>query len=207
MSLKVEDLGDQTRYRHILTIKYDNLVDFVFEYLGKRSLFISSYFFFCILSLIIAITLRIRIAGEFTHSSILLHSLTGFVFLPLVCVPLHEFLHAIPLLLSGAKNVRAGIDLKQFMFYVSAHRYVASAPLFRIVALTPFILISLSCGVVFLIVPALWKWTIASFLFTHTTMCAGDFALLNFYYLNRHKKIYTWDDLEKKEAYFYEETA
>jgi hypothetical protein len=35
-------------------------------------------------------------------------------------------------------------------------------------------------------------------------MCAGDFALLNFYFLNRNKKIYTWDDVDKKEAYFYE---
>jgi hypothetical protein len=36
-------------------------------------------------------------------------------------------------------------------------------------------------------------------------MCAGDFALLNLYFLNRDKKIYTWDDFDKKEAYFYEE--
>jgi hypothetical protein len=36
-------------------------------------------------------------------------------------------------------------------------------------------------------------------------MCAGDFALLNFYYLNRDKKIYTWDDADLKEAYYYEE--
>jgi hypothetical protein len=36
-------------------------------------------------------------------------------------------------------------------------------------------------------------------------MCAGDFALLNFYWLNRHKNIYTWDDADQKMAYFYEE--
>jgi hypothetical protein len=36
-------------------------------------------------------------------------------------------------------------------------------------------------------------------------MCAGDFALLNLYFVNKDKKIYTWDDLDKKEAYFYEE--
>ena len=42
------------------------------------------------------------------------------------------------------------------------------------------------------------------FLFVHATMCAGDMALLNLYYLNREMKIYTWDDADKKEAYFYE---
>jgi len=31
--------------------------------------------------------------------------------------------------------------------------------------------------------------------------------LLNLYYLNRDKKIYTWDDVDKKEAYFYEELS
>jgi len=39
----------------------------------------------------------------------------------------------------------------------------------------------------------------------HTTMCAGDFALLNFYHINRHRKIYSWDDADEKIAYFYEE--
>jgi hypothetical protein len=29
--------------------------------------------------------------------------------------------------------------------------------------------------------------------------------LLNFYYINRKKRIYTWDDADLKESYFYEE--
>jgi len=36
-------------------------------------------------------------------------------------------------------------------------------------------------------------------------MCAGDFAMMNFFRLNRKKKLYTWDDADKKIAYFYEE--
>jgi hypothetical protein len=36
-------------------------------------------------------------------------------------------------------------------------------------------------------------------------MCAGDFALLNFYYLRKGKKIFTWDDADGKIAYLYEE--
>jgi hypothetical protein len=43
------------------------------------------------------------------------------------------------------------------------------------------------------------------FLFVHATMCAGDFAMLNFYHINKARKIYTWDDADLKEAYFYEE--
>jgi hypothetical protein len=36
-------------------------------------------------------------------------------------------------------------------------------------------------------------------------MCAGDFAMLNFYSVHRGRKIYTWDDFDEKAAYFYEE--
>jgi glucan phosphoethanolaminetransferase (alkaline phosphatase superfamily) len=96
------------------------------------------------------------------------------------------------------------MDLKQYIFYVTAHRYVATPAHFIIVALIPFILISLSIIILIFILPALWKWSLSVFLFAHATMCAGDFALLNFYYVNRDKKIYTWDDADEKMAYFYE---
>jgi pilus assembly protein TadC len=97
------------------------------------------------------------------------------------------------------------MDLKQYLFYVSAHRYVASPIQFRIVALTPFLVISLCLIILVILLPGLWKWSLSIFLFVHATMCAGDFALLNLYFVNKDKKIYTWDDLDKKEAYFYEE--
>ena len=97
------------------------------------------------------------------------------------------------------------MDLKQYLFYVSAHRYVASPVEFRLVAWMPFFIISSGTMLLIILLPGIWKWSLSCFLFAHATMCAGDFALLNLYYLNRNKKIYTWDDVDKKEAYFYEE--
>ena len=96
------------------------------------------------------------------------------------------------------------MDLKQYLFYVTAHRYVASPLQFRIVAVTPFIIISAVLIFLIFLLPGLWKWSLSVFLFAHATMCAGDFALLNLYFLNKDKKLYTWDDADKKEAYFYE---
>ena len=96
------------------------------------------------------------------------------------------------------------MDLKQYLFYVTAHRYVASPFQFRIVAVTPFIIISAVLIFLIFLLPGLWKWSLSVFLFAHATMCAGDFALLNLYFLNKDKKLYTWDDADKKEAYFYE---
>ena len=205
MSLSVEDLEEQTKFRLLLTIPYTELIQFVFDYLKRKSVLIFFLWFVCLIFLLGAILIRIKIASIFPSGQIIFHSALGCILLPLIFIPIHEFLHIIPYFLSGAKNIRVGMDLKQFLFYVSAHRYVASPLQFIIVAFTPFVVIS--GGLIFLIIflPGLWKWSFSIFLFVHTTMCAGDFALLNLYFLNRDKKIFTWDDLDKKEAYFYEE--
>jgi len=40
-------------------------------------------------------------------------------------------------------------------------------------------------------------------LLIHTTMCAGDAALIGFMRGFKNRRVYTWDDADKKEAYFY----
>jgi hypothetical protein len=205
MTFSVEDLEDQKKFRLFLTISYTNLIQFVFEYLKKKSGLMYLYWFLCLLFLCFTLIIRIRVSGNFPTAHIILHSFIGMIVLPLICIPLHELLHVIPYYLSGAKNIRVGMDLKQYLFYVTAHRYVATPLQFRIVAWIPFLIISIGLVLLVFLLPGLWKWSLSLFLFAHATMCAGDFALLNLYYLNRDKRIYTWDDVDKKEAYFYEE--
>jgi hypothetical protein len=205
MALRVEDLDDQTKFRQLLSVSYKDLVPFIFEYLLKRSRLITIFWVVCLIFLGLALKVRFNISGYYPLVNILTHSLLGLIVFPVLCIPVHEFLHVVPYFISGARNIRIGMDLKQYIFYVTAHRYVASPLQFRIVALTPFLLISLVSAFLVFMLPGLWKWSLSLFLFVHTTMCAGDFALLNFYFLNRNKKIYTWADADKKEAYFYEE--
>ena len=159
----------------------------------------------CLICIGFALRIRMEIAGYFPVTNIIFHSVLGLIFFPVLCIPVHELLHIIPYFISGAKRIRIGMDLKQYLFYVTAHRYVATPFQFRIVASLPFLVINCSLLLLIFFLPGLWKWSLSLFLFVHTTMCAGDFALLNFYFLNRDKKIYTWDDADKKEAYFYEE--
>jgi len=207
MTFSAEDLEDQKKFRLFLTIPYTNLIQFVFEYLKKKSGLMFLYWFLCLLFLCFTLIIRIRVSGNFPTAHIILHSFIGMIVLPLICIPLHELLHVIPYYLSGAKNIRVGMDLKQYLFYVTAHRYVATPLQFRIVAWTPFLIISIGLVLLVFLLPGLWKWSLSLFLFVHATMCAGDFALLNLYHLNGDKKIYTWDDVDKKEAYFYEELS
>lgn len=205
MALQPEDLDDQSKYKQILAINYSDLIDFVLEYLRKKTGLMIFFWSLALFFLGIAITVRFNIAGYFPLKSTLLHSALGFIAFPLLSIPLHEILHVIPFVLTGAKRIRVGADLKQYMFYVTAHRHVTSSGRFIFVALTPFVLLSVCLLFLIFILPGLWKWSLSLFLFVHTTMCAGDFALLNFLWIHRKKKLYTWDDADTKMAYFYEE--
>jgi hypothetical protein len=207
MSYSVEDLEDQKRFRLFLTLSYTDLIGFVFEYLKKKTWLTYIFWTICIIFLCFGLFIRIRIRGGYPESAFLLHSVFGMIILPVVFIPVHEFLHVIPYFLSGAKNIRVGMDLRQYMFYVTAHRYVASPVQFIIVALTPVILISATLILSVFFIPGIWKWSLSLFLFVHATMCAGDIALLNLYIVNKNKEIYTWDDVDKKEAYFYEKVG
>jgi hypothetical protein len=204
MAYTVEDLEDQKRFRMIIKISYGELVPFIFDYLKKKTGLTYIYWTVCIIYLCLAVITGIGLAGIFPESGFLIHFAIGLVVLPVIFIPIHEFLHIIPYYFSGAKNIRIGMDLRQYLFYVTAHRHVANPLQFWIVALTPFIVISTGLVVTIILIPGLWRWSLSLFLFVHATMCAGDLALLNFYFINKSKAIYTWDDADKKEAYFYE---
>jgi hypothetical protein len=205
MALQPGDLEDHSKFRLIAEVPYDDLIPFILDYLRRKSWLMTLFWSACMLSLLTAIRIRIEISGYFSLREIMTHTVLGLVVLPLASIPLHELLHIIPYYISGARKIRIGMDLRQYLFYVTAHRYVAGPLQFRIVAVLPFFLITVSLISAIIFLPGLWKWSMSLFLFVHTTMCAGDFALLNFYLSRRGRKIYTWDDADLKIAYFYQE--
>jgi len=143
MALRVEDLEDQCKYRQILKVPYDDLVAFVLDYIRRKSGLMVFFWSVCIVFLGIALFVRLNISGYFPFRNIFLHTLLGLGLLPVIVIPIHELLHIIPYYLTGARNIRISMDLKQYMFYVTAHRQVATAKQFRFVALVPFIIVSL----------------------------------------------------------------
>jgi len=73
MALQVEDLEDQTRYRQILKIPYDELASFVLDYIRRRSGLMLFFWSVCIVILCLAITIRINIGGYFPFRNIFFH--------------------------------------------------------------------------------------------------------------------------------------
>jgi len=205
MAISVDDLNDQSRYRQILSLPYGDIVPFVLDYLGRKTMIMVFFWSICLVFLGLALFIRIDIAGYFEFRNIFTHTLIGLIAFPILIIPVHEGLHILPYYISGARKIRVGMDLRQFIFYVTAHKHVATPFQFKLVAWTPFLIISIFTVFLIFLLPGLWKWSFSLFLFVHATMCAGDFALLNFYFINRSRKIYTWDDADLKEAYFFEE--
>ena len=201
MRYSVEEMDKVDVFRKIAEVPYSELVPFILRYLKNVTFVTFLYWALCLISLTVAAYIRFRME---TGLVTLLHALFGLIIFPVLIIPVHELLHIIPYYLTGARNIRIGMDLKQYFFYVTAHRYVAGPVQFIFVALLPFLLISAILISLIYQVPEPWKWSLSSFLFVHTTMCAGDAALVNFYFVNRKRKIFTWDDADKKVAYFYE---
>jgi hypothetical protein len=203
MEYSIEELEKEENFRSIKEVPYSELLSFVMEYLRVRSPVTISFWLLCLLLLIVSIITGVNLHNNLPAGKMIIHSAIGLVLFPVIVIPVHEFLHIIPYWFSGAKNIRVGMDPAQFLFYVSAHRHVASPKQFIIVALVPFLIISMASAILIFTLSPQWSWSILLFLLAHTTMCAGDLALLNFYWVNRGKEIYTWDDADIKVAYFY----
>jgi hypothetical protein len=202
-----DNIINDKQYRHILTLSYNEIVPFVFRYLKKYTFPVLLYLILLSLSFIWFIISWISLDSDYSTLLIGTHMLAGLVIIPLLLVIPHELLHIVPYYISGARKIRIGAEWKQYYFYVTADKFPVSSTVFICVALTPYIIITTIFIILGLFSLPLWQMTFIASLFVHMTMCAGDLALINFYYINREKNIITWDDVEKKEAYFYETLA
>ncbi|MDX9904227.1 MAG: DUF3267 domain-containing protein [Bacteroidales bacterium] len=199
----IEELEEGGTYEKVLTLRYDELAPFVISGLRTLTLPMMLVWTVAIISAALTLFLWPRSGSGHNGPGILPGLAAGLILIPLLLVPVHELLHLIPFRLAGARDIRVGADLRQGIVYVTAHRFVAGLNLFAAVALTPFLVITASLVAVMFFVPPWWQWVLTLALLAHTTMCAGDAALLGHLGQYRGRKVYTWDDAGKKEAYFY----
>lgn len=199
----IEELDNPAAYERVLALPYGEIAPFILSRITKPSLPMLLIWITTGAALFLSVWLwpGAKLQGEGTN--ILSGLAAGLLLLPILLIPVHEGTHLIPFWLSGARDIRFGADLRQGIVYVTAHRFVAGRKLFAIVALTPFITMTLSLLVLILLSPPWWKWVLSMTLLVHTTMCAGDTALLGYMCGFGNRKVFTWDDADRKEAYFY----
>lgn len=135
----------------------------------------------------------------------LLWQLGGVVVALLVLVPIHEFIHGLAFRSIGAPRVGYGYSLKSVMVFAYSQLFPATMRETAFVALLPFLIITTGLCVGLVVWPAyLTFWLLL--LLIHTAICMGDFALVRYYLKNRHRTIYTYDDVEgKRHSYFFAE--
>lgn len=130
--------------------------------------------------------------------------LEAFGLLIFVLLPIHEGIHGLVFKILGAEKVGFGWTLKTLMVYAYAQKFVMSLKENAIVAVMPFLMITLALLIAFFALPE-YKTLIFSTFVLHTYGCLGDFILIKYYFKYRHKQMFTYDDIDEAGmTYFFE---
>ncbi len=206
MNISVPELQDEQKYHLLTKLHHNDIVPFVLRYIRKINPVTSIFYVLNILFLayILKYLMNILLYANFGLKNILLYSASGLIIFPVILIPIHEIIHGLVYLAVGAKRIKFGIDLSQYIFYVTADQFVASKNEIIKVAFTPFIIINilLILGTQYFEGPVTWSFVLC--LFVHSTMCIGDFSMASFFVEHWDKELYTYDNLNEKSSYFYE---
>ena len=200
-----ETLQKDPGYRQILELDFNEMIPFVLSNIRKRGiipmLYMGINMFFLLFIIIYAVwSTKMELLNG---GKIFWQLLAGILAGSILVIPPHELLHGLAYRIIGARKINFGVDLQQFIFYVTANRFPISKRQLVFLAMTPFVVINL----VVIVITVTWvsQYTLffASLLLCHNIMCIGDFAIIN--YACSHKgELYTYDDTENKRSYFFE---
>ncbi|MBP5708779.1 MAG: DUF3267 domain-containing protein, partial [Bacteroidales bacterium] len=157
MKYTVDDLNDATLFQKRLELRYDEIASYVIENLQQMPLLKKSFIGFCIILLFVYGFFLGSCIGSIKWHTLLLYTILGFIVLPLLIIVLHEIIHIIPLLALGIKNIRASIELKQYMVLVTTHKKVLSDKYYYFIAILPFVTISTAIIILMFHTPLIWQ--------------------------------------------------
>jgi len=207
--LSIEQIKSDPGYKLLDKIPYNTIADFAGGYLRKSNLSIRFYLLIIIIlftGMVISL-IHGTLAHNYRFMGLLKQYLYGLLISFTIVIPVHEAIHGLAYFLLGARKIRFGAKLKQFAFYSVAEDFVTTRPAFYVLALSPFIILSVANLFGFFYVHGYAGYTYLSILFFHSTMCAGDFALMSYYEFHKDKELYTFDDVKNRISYFYYRTG
>jgi hypothetical protein len=203
MQLSPEELPENG---YVILDKMDHLelVPFVQAYLKKSTFYSIAYFLANALIIVLGafyFVFVLHYNKDLKATKVLSHLSYG-ALLAFLLIPLHEYIHVLAYRSQGAKNTSYDVNLKKFYFLALADRFVANKREFTIVALAPFVTITLGLLAALPFAGQYWNFAIFGMLFTHTMCCSGDFGLLSYFEFNKHKQPVTYDDNANRVSYF-----
>jgi hypothetical protein len=195
----VEELHSD-RFEQLVMLRHHDLVEFAAQYFLQRTSWLTRLHHGASIAAVIALmyaTFRLPPVGGW-----ILQFAAGAVSFIVVLLPLHELLHAAAYRAVGARHLRWNWTRKGFAVYVLAHRDVVHARPFVFVALVPFVVINAALIAGAMAFPS-YAVGLVSALLLHIGGTAGDFALLNFLLEHRTRDVYTYDDGDTGETFFF----
>ncbi|HLP93280.1 MAG TPA: DUF3267 domain-containing protein [Saprospiraceae bacterium] len=204
MDITPEALPEQN-YRLIDQLGHQELVPFIQTYIKKRTRYAVFYYvinavFFILITYLLFQGIKqpgYDLGSRFTQ-------LSQGIALAFLLLPLHEYIHALAYRQLGAKQVYYDVNWKKFYVMALADRFVVNRKEFEIVALAPFVVITILLSLSLFLAPASWIIAISGALMMHSAMCSGDFGLLSYFQYYHDKDIVTFDDKASGVSYFYE---
>lgn len=199
-----ETLLKDPAYTKIHELDFNEMIPFVLANIRKRGIIPLLYLGMNLIFLFLIIIYIVWGVGmELLNAwGIAGQLLGGFLAGSILVILPHEMLHGLAYWILGARKIQFGVDLQQFIFYVTAHRFTISKWQLAFLAMTPFVLINMVLIGITLVWAREYLLFSATLLFCHNIMCIGDFAILN--YALKHKgELYTYDDTLKKKSYFF----
>ncbi len=193
--LNLQENGYQLHER----LEHVDLVNFIKRYFFMKNAVIISYWIFNA----VLIAGGIYFLFKTTALSQALNQLfLGFFFF-FILVPVHELIHGIGYKLAGAEKVSYKAEWKKLVFYAMADGFVTNRKQFIRLAIAPFLILNSMLIVACWICPPYWAWLSYGILLMHTAGCAGDFALISYFYTYWDMEPLTYDDVGAKISYFY----
>jgi len=201
-----EDLQNENEFELLTEVSHQKLREFVMEQIVEEKYIIRIYSIYQVIMMLLFVFLLTRgiVLSIKGHSELLLSVGLAVAFSLSALIVIHELLHALAYLLTGARRISFGVILKKFVFYALADRQVITSRAFHIVALTPFVVVKLICfmGVIVFYNQQLMSFSL-SVMCLHSLFCAGDIAMLAFYRIHSGKEIYNFDNKSEGKTYFY----
>ena len=208
MKLRPQDL-DKEGYEILSSLHHDELIPFLKESFQEKSNLIKWFNLWNIILLLVLAGLFVAdyfIAVDFKWGIRFLYISWG-VLLSFLLIPLHEYLHSLAYKYVGAKHTSYDANWKKLYFMAMADQFVANYREFKIVALTPLVIISLILIIMAMLPLGLWRFAFVSILITHSLFSSGDIAILNYFETHKNKGLVTYDDKTERMSYFYVKTA
>lgn len=202
--MTVDDLAPP-RYELLRVMTHAQVGEFVMQYFFRRRSWLTWAHHGISL-----LTLGAIVSVAWMQQRPFLRCLTDFslalVALIVVILPLHELLHAAAYRLAGARDVRWEWSGRMMAVWVIAHRFVAGTRPFVAVALAPFVVLNALLIAGAMAFPHLAVYLLCVMLW-HVHGSIGDWALLHFVWLHRHRGFWTFDDADEGKSYFYGRAA